>query len=281
MAKLERRRRYLRDYGTPLRDLAATTTLMVEARLTEADPAPLLERLAVMQAESDWLSTQEQGWLLMAAKAVTDERQAMTLAVNEAVQPERTEPLILHPSLEQLNAGLRVRNAGQGNIWARATVMGAPEDQLAPVSQGFSVERKFYTLDGAEVPMTEAKQTDAFVVVISGRANTTLYHQMLVVDLLPAGFEVENARLADARSTTELSWLPQLTNTLYSEFLDDRYVAAFDLDPDTRDFTVAYLVRAVTPGTYALPATEVEDMYKPEYRARLAQGTVTIAPAAP
>ena len=46
----------------------------------------------------------------------------------------------------------------------------------------------------------------------------------LMIDLLPAGFEVENARLADTRSTNDLAWLPELTPTLYSEYLDDRRI---------------------------------------------------------
>ncbi len=32
-------------------------------------------------------------------------------------------------------------------------------------------------------------------------------------------------------------------------------------------YTLTYYVRAVTPGTYSLPASLVEDMYNPEHRA--------------
>ena len=41
---------------------------------------------------------------------------------------------------------------------------------------------------------------------------------------------------------------------------------------------LAYVVRAVTPGTYAHPAATVEDMYRPQYSARTATG-MAIAPA--
>ena len=40
-----------------------------------------------------------------------------------------------------------------------------------------------------------------------------------------------------------------------------------------------YIVRAVTPGTFRMPAVYVEDMYKPRYFARSSRmATVTIAP---
>jgi len=129
------------------------------------------------------------------------------------------------------------------------------------------------------VKIDQVKQTDMFVVVLEGSTQSYVEHQALIVDLLPAGFEVENARLADAQSVSQLSWLPEQTPTVYTEFLDDRFVAALDLGYGRRDFRVAYLVRAVTPGVYSLPAAEVEDMYQPQYRARTATGRVTVTAA--
>jgi len=41
-------------------------------------------------------------------------------------------------------------------------------------------------------------------------------------------------------------------------------------------FRLAYIVRAISPGTYRLPAASVEDMYRPDYRARTDTGSVTV-----
>ncbi|HML30180.1 MAG TPA: hypothetical protein PKE16_15380, partial [Hyphomicrobium sp.] len=40
--------------------------------------------------------------------------------------------------------------------------------------------------------------------------------------------------------------------------------------------TLAYVVRAVTPGTFVYPAATVEDMYRPERYARSAAGTLAV-----
>ena len=40
--------------------------------------------------------------------------------------------------------------------------------------------------------------------------------------------------------------------------------------------SVAYVVRAVSPGTFVHPAATVEDMYRPERYARSAAGTLTV-----
>ncbi|HRO51108.1 MAG TPA: alpha-2-macroglobulin family protein, partial [Hyphomicrobium sp.] len=48
------------------------------------------------------------------------------------------------------------------------------------------------------------------------------------------------------------------------------------LDKVAASATVAYVVRAVTPGTFVHPAATVEDMYRPERHARSASGTLTV-----
>ena len=71
--------------------------------------------------------------------------------------------------------------------------------------------------------------------------------------------------------------MPKLNETLHTEFRDDRFVAALDIDAGAkRTFILAYLVRAVTPGVYRQPAVYVEDMYKPWQFGRGAMGAVKV-----
>ena len=44
-------------------------------------------------------------------------------------------------------------------------------------------------------------------------------------------------------------------------------------------FTVAYVVRAVSPGRYVLPQAMVEDMYRPDRFGRTATGAIEITAA--
>ena len=73
-------------------------------------------------------------------------------------------------------------------------------------------------------------------------------------------------------NTGSLSWLTDLTDVTYSEFRDDRFVAAFT----DQSAKLAYIVRAVAPGHYALPGSTVEDMYRPERNATLATTTMSV-----
>ena len=70
---------------------------------------------------------------------------------------------------------------------------------------------------------------------------------------------------------------------------DDRFVGAFTVGSQYRDpksnkpepqpvFRIAYIARAVTTGTFVMPAGVVEDMYTPSVSARTSIGSVTVKP---
>jgi alpha-2-macroglobulin len=124
---------------------------------------------------------------------------------------------------------------------------------------------------------------------------------VLLVDRLPAGLEVENPRLVDGGDVKTLDWLKSDLKPEHTEFRDDRFVAAFNLfgksaagrrgndDGDSSDgddsnankgpaktATVAYIVRAVTPGSFVHPAATIEDMYRPDRFARTASGRLDV-----
>src|SRR5205814_6146992 len=120
--------------------------------------------------------------------------------------------------------------------------------------RGYGLSREVVRPDGTAADLGKARQTDLFVVVIKGtRTDSSQAAQTLVVDLLPAGFEIETATVSKGRSTTDYSWLPNLTDATYTEERDDRYVAALDLRSGAKDFTLAYVVRAVTAGEFHYP----------------------------
>ena len=132
-------------------------------------------------------------------------------------------------------------------------------------------------------------QNERFVVVLKVDA-PDVGGRILLVDRLPAGFEIENPRLVDSGDVKTLDWLKTTRAPEHTEFRDDRFVAAFDFfgtegrrrssDNDSAEpaktATVAYLVRAVTPGSFVHPAATVEDMYRPDRYARTASGRLTV-----
>ncbi len=265
----------VRDYGSPLRDRAALLTLLAESGLLPDRLPPLAEEVATTFNQRRYASTQEQAWLLLAAQALLKQPGQLRLAVGG--QATTADPFYLAPTVQQVTQGLTVANQGTQAAWYTLNLSGVPVAPQPPAQEGFTISRRYYTRAGKEVDPAQIRQNDLLVAVITGTVQGGEEQQALVVDLLPAGLEIENARLAHSTGTSEIAWLPALTETLHTEFRDDRFVAALDFDAgDQRKFTLAYLVRAVTPGVYRQPAVYVEDMYKPWQFGRGAMGTVKV-----
>ena len=268
------------DYGSELRDGAAVLAFAAANPGNRTRLTAVIDRIAERFTRVTHTSTQEQAWLLMAAEAaVRASGGEMTVAIGDGAPVTRSEPVYLRRSLGSGGARQTVTNRGDTPAWRSVSITGVPVADLPAESKGYTVTRNVYRPDGTDADLRKARQTDLFVVVIKGtRTDASQAAQTLVVDLLPAGFEIETATVSKGRSTTDYSWLPELTEATYTEERDDRFVAALDLKGGVKDFTLAYIARAVTAGEFTYPALVVEDMYDPETRGRSAIGQLTVAP---
>jgi hypothetical protein len=266
----------LNDYGSLLRDRAGVLHLASLAQ--PADPAlgALVEAVRRTRGDNRWLSTQEQVWMVLAASALGANTGAYKANVAGREIAGTGKPFA---GRFALGAGesFVVRNTGDDKIWVGATISGIPARDLAKESRGFEVTRVFYKLNGERADLAKVRQSEVLVALIRVTPSGDRPHQALIVDLLPAGFEIENPRL-DRRDPEQMKWLPALAQARTIEPRDDRFVAAIDLWRQSKEVYFAYVVRAVTPGTFRLPAAFVEDMYAPAFHGRDAMGTVTILP---
>ena len=99
------------------------------------------------------------------------------------------------------------------------------------------------------------------------------YGHIMVADYLPAGLEIDNPHLVSSGDSGTLDWIEDGEEPENTEFRDDRFTAAIDRASDDKSvFTVAYIVRAVSPGKYVLPQAYVEDMYNPSRYGRSGTG---------
>ncbi|MBV9863513.1 MAG: alpha-2-macroglobulin family protein [Alphaproteobacteria bacterium] len=267
------------DYGTDLRDSAAALAFAARDPATQPRLTTVIDRITELFARSSRTSTQEQAWLLMAAEAAAKTGGgSMTIAVGDAAPETRTAPFYLRRKLGSGEPPTTVANRGIGPMWRAVSITGVVKADLPAENRGYAVTRSVYKPDGTTADLAKARQSDLFVVVIAGtRSDPSRAAQSLVVDLLPAGFEIQGAT-GKGDSASSYSWLPKLTSATYTEERDDRFVAALDLGAGTKDFTLAYVVRAVTPGEFKYPALVAEDMYEPDTSGRTALGKLTVLP---
>ena len=186
------------DYGSDLRDDAALLAILAETVRGREDLRALTQALEDRFNGRRYLSTQEQAWLLLATHAlVRSDAAEMALTVDGETLPPRRETLYLKGGPE----ATEVRNDGQDAVRLIRSVSGVPAQPLPPEASGLRVSRTYYDLAGRVLKPETVRQNDLFIVVLRGESLGRLDHEALIVDLLPAGFEIENAALGGAGST--------------------------------------------------------------------------------
>ncbi|HTV37902.1 MAG TPA: alpha-2-macroglobulin family protein, partial [Xanthobacteraceae bacterium] len=265
------------DYGSTLRDAAAVLTLAAEGGASSATVQAAVQRVDAARAQLRPTSTQEDAWLLLAASAMAKDAGNVSLNVGgQAVN----RPLYRTISASDLKEPMQVTNTGAGEVRAVVTVSGAPVTAEPAAEQGFKIERGTYTMDGDPVDASTVKQNTQLVVVLKITEAQPQFGRVIVADYLPAGFEIDNPHLASSGDTGVLPWITDAQQPVDAEFRDDRFTAAFDRKKDDPPvFTVAYVVRAVSPGKYVRPQASVEDMYRPDRFGRTATESVEVTAA--
>ena len=118
------------------------------------------------------------------------------------------------------------------DVARRRAASGAAGD----VQAGYTINKAVYRLDGTRADLSSIRQGDRVVVVLSGQPEGARTYPTVLVDLLPAGLEIESAahRRSDGAADSydpgnngngPFAWIGAITYTQVAEARDDRYVA--------------------------------------------------------
>lgn len=252
--------------------------------------ANLLRALVEISPEHEWVPVLTVGveaarkngtWhsTLENAAAISALAQASALTKQEPIQFKgslRTglrEPISFdHSALKTLTFDgriepLQIQTEGTGTYFVTLTTTGLKTaDSIVAADKGLEVRRKWSKLEGFKVgDLVEVE------VTLRSRGNETFIPNVVVVDALPAGFEVENPRLATSANNGDETQTVDRT-----EFLDDR-VLLFGTAYSGQQ-TFRYSIRATTVGTFDLPPIQATSMYSPEIVSIFGAGRVSVAP---
>lgn len=283
------------DYGSDLRDAALAYALLNKHGLRPEGMGNLLLAAANAAKGQAWLSTQEKMAVFLAASGVLEPKAAektpwrATLHKGGAA-PERLTAeggMILPLSADELAEGLRLENTSNRPLYAELALSGRPRN-MPPAGGDIRLERHIYTADGEPFEGDHFVSGASYIVELRAAAPMMIANAM-IVDHVPAGFEIENLNLVQGEGLNALeidgrdvASVMADSDIQHQEFREDRFVAAAKIDatsnwkyPDTR--RLYYRVRVVTPGRYTRPPLYAEDMYRPAVRGLVPGGeTITV-----
>ena len=284
---------WLGDYGTRLRDSALAYALLERHKIAHPRRENLLGELMSMVPNAQWLSTQEQLSLLLAARSFTGiKTESWKADLTGAAKPESLESRaseMREYRAAAIKRGVSITNKGAAPLYVAAEASGYPLKAREAKEDLIQMKRTLYNPDGTPVGERILKVGEQLLVHLEVQASRRI-EDGLVVDRVPAGLEIENLnlsqgnRLADFKTPKSVPRLRTATGNRqpkeiaesladsrvkHREFRDDRYVAAVKLEGM---LDLYYLVRVVTPGSFVVPPSFAEDMYRPEVRALTATG---------
>ncbi|MDA9250026.1 MG2 domain-containing protein [bacterium] len=193
----------------------------------------------------------------------------------------------------QITSGFEIRHNGSSALQLVSETSGT-RSSFSAVSNGYIVTKHIYNSDGHPVEpfgfstsehlLFTAKQGELFTVVIDiDHANRERLDDLLLTDLLPSGFELENSVVSQPKifdndgNLVELDIVEGLRPS-FRQNMDDRFVAHFRGEWRSNTFaTVTYTMRAAYETEAAVPDAHVEHMYAPEVNGRSNSSLVLVA----
>ncbi len=244
-------------WGTTQQDVAALRALLAYRRRYEKDPADLEATVRVA------------GQQILKAHLT----RSAPLASSDTDLDGRTPGDTLKVDFQR---------AGQGPLHYDLRLRYAPAQDPPARDQGFSVFRVVRPLSGEGVhvgPFTPGQTYRVTLTVLT----PTERRYVVVDDPVPAGFEVVQTTFEtesdQMRQVLEEGGLAQPWFGTFNHFeIEDSRVLLFADGLQAGEHTFEYLVRAMLPGLYRLPATRAEEMYHPEIFGTTAVQVVEVKP---
>ena len=252
-------------FNSPVRAQAIMLDVLAEVNENHPSIPMLVKNLSEAASDGNrWRTTQENAFAFLALgkimKKQTDRDYTGTLKLNGEHFADFDATETRYTDEDWDGARVQLTLEGEGNCYYYWSAFGIQRDSfIEEYARELQVRRRYFNKDGESLTGTFV-HGDLIVAEITVKALTTNLENVVVVDMLPTGFEIENPRL---ESRAGIPWLKaQGFKPDYLDIRDDRLIF-FGTFPRQRERKFYYALRAVTQGEFTLPPIAAEAMYDP------------------
>jgi uncharacterized protein YfaS (alpha-2-macroglobulin family) len=259
------------------RDLGLSLNALLD--VNPQDPqVPALSRLLSQQLQQQhYLNTQENVWGILAlgklARFTNRMNATATLSAGGKGITSSNGGARSIDLKSYLNSTLTLGVKGSGTFYYFWETSGITADgSFVQEDATLKVRRAYYTRSGQPISGSTFRQNELVVVKLTLQAAWSRpVENVVVTDMLPAGFEIENMRLSEMPG---MSWIKSEATPDYIDYRDDRVNIFTTAYAKPQDFY--YLVRAVSPGTFQLGPVQADAMYNGALHSYWGAGVVKV-----
>ena len=260
-----------------------TNAILLEI-LTQIDPGnpscPVLAKSLMEDAQlGRWYTTQDNAFALMALgkylkrQPVSDFTGSIKIDGDSSYNITTKDFKIMRGNLAGKKMKISISGSGTCFYYWQASgipVVNAPEEFVS----GISITRIYLDADGKPLDLTSVPVGTQVIAHITAEAVDRDLENVVINDLIPAGFEIENPRL---KTTPRLAWVPQMSGSIdYQDIRDDRLLMFVNLYSRNK-MNFYYSLRAISAGQFKIPPVAAECMYNPLIAGASSSGVLTVS----
>lgn len=257
-----------RNFNSNTRSDALILSLLADVASDHPAIPKLVQKLTAAANNGHWGTTQENAFAYMAIGKLlkirsSDSYTGRVLISGEEVGVFSDQQGIVITGAQLAADKVTLSLSGQGKAYYFVEAKGVPlSSEVEAYNRGVTVEREFLNIDGHNLDVNHIKQGDLIIAKITITGQMNQLNNLVVIDLLPAGLEIENPRL---QSRGNIDWLEDESYYIdHLDIRDDRLLLFTNIDYAEEPVTFYYALRAVTVGEFVLPPIKAECMYNPE-----------------
>lgn len=265
------------SYYSALRDEAISLNALVDVDPGNGQIPQMVQHVSQRLKSDRWLNTQERAFSFLALGKVA-RTAARSTATADVVAGGKTIATVSDKdwkgSSETLKAnGVQLVTKGSGRLYYSWVAEGISISGAYKEEDNYlKVRRQFYDRNGRLLNGTTFKQNDLIIVGITlEKSYDADIQNVVITDLLPAGFEIENPR---TKEIPGMDWIKDGATPTALDVRDDRI--HFFVDSYQPKQKYYYAVRAVSLGRFKQGPVSADAMYNGEMHSYNGAGMIRI-----
>ncbi len=259
-----------------IRDQAVSLNALLETDPGNPQVGMMVRHLSQQLNKQKYLNTQERAFAFLALgkfmKRQNESNATADVLVNNiSLAKFEGKELVVTKGIS--GKPVVIKTAGTGSLYYYLEEEGISAKGIYKEEDSYlRVRKSFFNRFGQAISTKEIKQGELIVVkiVLQNTAGSKI-ENVVVTDMLPAGFEIENPRIGEV---SEMNWIKDETQPEYFDVRDDRINFYTGIEDKAKNFY--YLVRAVSPGNYTMGPVSADAMYNGEYHSYNGAGVIKI-----
>ena len=271
-------------FASDIRDESLALDVLVDADPNNAQIPVMARHVMDKLKQRYWFTTQELAFSVLGLGKIA--RQAAGSSVTAEVEVDGHKVGTMDGNPLKLTTREIAGNANSGGVpKVTITTRGSGKLYYFWETEGISatgaykeedsylkVRKRFFDRFGRPLTGNTFRQNDMIIVQITlERTFSTDVDNIVITDMLPAGFEIENPRTKDI---PDMDWVKDDASPTALDVRDDRINLFVDLHSMRQVYY--YAVRAVSPGIYHMGPVSADAMYNGEYHSYNGSGIVHV-----